>query len=126
MTNNNKLKKILIVEDDKEMITLYKDMFKDRLDVYEIQVENNAESALKRLDDETFDLIILDIIMEPMTGDSFYIFTRLDKKINTPVLVVSVLSPDTLKNLEKIDNISFLQKPINEDQLFEKIESVLK
>ena len=122
----DKLKKILIVEDDKEMVTLYKDMFKERLDKYEIQVENNAASALKRLDDETFDLIILDIIMEPMTGDSFYIFARLDKKITIPVLVVSVLSPDTLKNLEKIDNISFLQKPIIEEQLFEKIEHILK
>ena len=125
MIGKNKLKKILIVEDDTEMITLYKDMFKERLDTYEIQTEHNAESALKKLDEETFDLIILDIIMEPLTGDSFYIFTRLDKKINIPVLVVSVLSPDTLKNLEKIDNISFLQKPINEAQLFGKIESIL-
>ena len=126
MVFKNKIKRILIIEDDKEMADLYQDMFKERMNEYDIVIENNAESALARLDNESFDLIILDIIMEPMTGDSFYIFARLDKKIMIPVLVVSVLSPDTLKNLEKIDNISFLQKPVTEEQLFEVIDTILQ
>ncbi|MFC1804433.1 response regulator [Candidatus Omnitrophota bacterium] len=121
-----KAKKILIVEDDRGMQQIYRDMFKERSRNYTIEIKDDAESAIKRLEQEAFDLIILDIIMEPMGGDSFFVYLRRGKMLDVPILVVSVLSPSSLKNLKKIDHVSFLQKPIKEDQLFKRIKEILK
>ena len=121
-----KVKKILVVEDDREMQELYKYFFRGQENKYSIQLENNAERALEKTKKEKFDLIILDIIMEPMSGDSFFIYLRGDKKNKTtPVLVVSVLRPDTLQELKKINHINFVQKPITKELLMQKLEEIL-
>ena len=122
----NKVKSILIVEDDKDMQEIYQDMFGDARD-YEVDIVDRAAEALKKLQEINYELIILDIIMEPVTGDSLFIYIRADKKTReTPVLVVSVLSPITMEKLKKINHIDFLQKPISRGQLIEKIEKMTK
>ncbi len=129
------MKNILILEDDKDMQGMYKIFFSDQEKKYTIEIENDATVALKRLKEKPFDLIILDIIMEPMFGDSFFLYLRSDEgTMRIPVLVVSVLSPDTLGRLKKIDNVdavnkpvrlSFLQKPITKQQLLKEIDKML-
>ena len=120
----NKTKRILIVEDDQEMQQIYRDMFQDKQDRYEIEFGNNAALASRKLEEKTFDLIILDIIMEPVPGDSLFVYIRKTKMITTPILVVSVLSPELLRNLKKINHVDFLKKPIKEEELFERIEKM--
>lgn len=118
--------RILIVEDEKDMREIYKDMFSDEKERYEIGIESDAAVALKKLKERTFDLIILDIIMEPMTGDSFFIYVRSDERTkNLPVLVVSVLVPEMSDSLKKVDHVHFLQKPITKEKLLEEIDRIL-
>lgn len=120
------MRQILIVEDEKDMQEIYRDMFSDQAEEYEIDIESNAAAALRRLKERTFDLIILDIIMEPMSGDSFFVHVRDDiKTMNLPILVASVLKPDLLEQLKKMDHVYFLQKPITKEQLLEKINDIL-
>ncbi|MBU0573602.1 MAG: response regulator [Candidatus Margulisiibacteriota bacterium] len=121
-----KTRSILIVEDDKEMQEIYKDMFKGKEAQYKVSFESNAEEALNTIDKNIFDVIILDIIMTPMPGDSFFVHLRTVKKQQTPVLVVSVLDEDMLRNMKEINHIQFLQKPINEEELFKNIEDVIQ
>lgn len=119
------MKNILIVEDDKDMQEIYRNMFKDDKK-YEISIIDDATMALRTLKDKNFDLIILDIIMEPMMGDSFFLFIKGDEKTShIPIIVVTVLNPDTLKQLKKVDNVVLLQKPINKEQLFKEINKIL-
>jgi len=124
----SKRKRILIVEDDPDMIDIYSFIFKNNVDKYEMVSERDARIAFKRLEDEDFDLVILDIIMEPMGGESFYAVMRSDGKIkNIPVIVVSVLSPEDIKHMRRrTGSIDFLRKPVTEKQLFEKIEKFIK
>lgn len=118
-------KKILIVEDDKNTQEIYRDIFSDE-DGYEIEIESGAEGAIKRISEKAFDLVILDIIMEPMAGDSFYVYIRENlKKKDIPVIAVTVLEPHALNHLKKINNIDYLQKPIKKGQLLQKIEEAL-
>lgn len=129
------MKNILILEDDKDMQGMYKIFFSDQEKKYDIEIENDATVALKRLKEKLFDLIILDIIMEPMFGDSFFLYLRGDEKtMRIPVLVVSVLSPDTLGRLKKIDHVDtidkpvtldFLQKPVTKQQLLKEVDKML-
>ena len=124
--NKNKVKQILIVEDDKDMQEIYEDMFGDERD-YKVDIVDRAAEALRKLQEKNYHLVILDIIMEPVTGDSLFLYIRADKKTKeTPVLVVSVLSPVTMEKLKRINHIDFLQKPISRGQLIEKIEKMTR
>ncbi|UCD14888.1 MAG: response regulator [Candidatus Omnitrophota bacterium] len=121
------MREVLIVEDDKEMQEIYKDMFSAEKKGYEIVMANDGVVALRKLKEKKFDLIILDIIMEPIAGDSFFAYVRNDIKVmNIPIIVVSVLSPATLDHLKKINHVHFLQKPISKEGLFKKINEVLE
>lgn len=120
------MKKILIVEDNTEMQKLYKNMFRSKEGQYGIEVEGDARKAFKILADKDFDLVILDIIMEPMDGESFFACIREDsKRKNIPVLVVSVLDQDGLDYMKKLKKVEFLQKPVTIEELMEKIASMI-
>jgi len=126
MSGKSTPKKILIVEDDKDMQEIYRDFFTSRKNNYTIDIEGKANAGLRRLTEQPYDLVILDIIMEPIPGDTFYACARsYNKTQNIPILVVSVLKAESLSNLKKINHVHFLQKPITEDQLFAKIDAIL-
>ena len=121
------MKKILIVEDDPGMQKIYEDMFEDKKDKYQAATEGDARKAFKKLTEDSFDLVVLDIIMEPMDGESFFACARSDSRKKTiPVIVVSVLDSAGLEYMEKYKEVEFLQKPITDEQLFAKIDSMLR
>ena len=60
------MKKILVVEDDESQRILYHDEFSEA--GYEVMLAANGREALKRLDRDKPDLIILDIVMPVMDG----------------------------------------------------------
>ncbi|MFH1783296.1 MAG: response regulator [bacterium] len=119
-------KNILILEDDKDMQEMYQMFFNDQGDSYKIDIEGKAESALKRVKEKSYDLVILDIIMEPLPGDTFFVRLRDEKKTaELPVLVVSVLSQDALALIKRINHVSFLQKPVTKEELFTEMDRIL-
>ncbi len=120
------MKRILIVEDDKEMQEIYDDMFRDHKSKYAAEITDNSVTAFGKLSEEKYDMVILDIIMEPVAGDILYSLIRDDAKLaEIPVLVISVLNPNSLDYIRQINNVSFLQKPITEEQLFSAIKIAL-
>jgi len=121
-----KLKHILIVEDDNEMQEMYKMIFSEYKNKYKVEFETKANAALERIKKKDYDLIILDIIMEPMPGDSFFVYARgMAKTAEVPILIVSVLNPHTLRTLKEINHVEFLQKPITPTGLIEKIKQMI-
>lgn len=126
MAKGSAIKRIMIVEDDESTQEIYRDIF-DKERGYFVNIVDTAESALKALRADAYDLVLLDIIMEPMAGDSFLIYLRKDPRTaNIPVIVVSVLGEEILKTLRKIDRVKILQKPITKEVLFKKITQALK
>ncbi len=121
------MKKILIVEDDPGMQKIYEVMFEGQADEYQAMIEGDACRAFRKLAEDKFDLVILDIIMEPMDGESFFACLREDPREKAvPVIVVSVLDPPGLEYMAKYGKVDFLQKPVTGEQLFDKIHSILK
>ncbi len=118
-------KKILIVEDEKTLaraleLTLTHAGFDTHL-------AYNGEDAVKFLEQEPFDLILLDLIMPKMDG--FTVLTILkEKKIKTPVLVLSNLSQQNdIKHAEKFGAKEFFIKsntPIA--TIVERVRKLLK
>jgi len=122
-----KIKQILVVEDDKDTQELYKIYFGDQTKKYKVEIIGTVEEATKRLAEKAYDLLILDIIMEPVPGDSLFVYVRSVKETrNIPILVVSVLNPDNLWNLKAIDGARFLQKPVTKQKLLSEVKNILK
>lgn len=84
--------KILIVEDD-EMIS---GMYKTKLaqDGYEVFLAANGIEAIKVTEKEKPDLIFLDIIMPGLDGFSVLEDFRQNKKLKTPIILLTNLGTD--------------------------------
>lgn len=120
------MRKILVVEDDRDMQEIYRSMFEGEKD-YRVDIEGDAARALERVKKNGYAAVVLDIIMEPMSGDSFYVHMRNDSKTrNIPIVVVSILKQDTLEFLEKLGGFSYLQKPITKEKLLKRLNAVTK
>lgn len=124
------MKNILIVEDDKAMHEIYRDIFEGHEKDYNLSFAINPREALKKLrKEEDIDLVILDIIMEPSSGEEVYLRLRQDKELapkRIPVIVVSVIKKDDLLGLAKHNNLIILEKPIRKDAFLRKIGQVLR
>ena len=117
--------RVLVVDDNEDMIDIYRAMFKDE-PRYDVDMITDAMKALRKLGEKEYDLIILDIVMEPLGGESFFVYLRSDERtMHIPVIAVTVLSPDMLETMNKVDHSLILQKPIRKEELFRSIESCL-
>ncbi len=124
MTTSEKIS-VMVVEDNPDMLDIYTGMFKDE-PLYDVEMYTDAMEALRHLEDKHFDIIILDIIMEPLTGESFFVYLRGNiKTMNIPVVIVSVLDPTTLDALKRLDHSRILQKPIRKEDLFNTMKEML-
>lgn len=82
-------KKVLIVEDEEVLSSvLAKKLEQSDCEVW---VAQNGEEAMENIDDQEFDVIILDIIMPKKSGFDVLNYLR-DVDMDIPVLVLSNLS----------------------------------
>lgn len=114
--------RILLVEDDEELQEIYASMlsFND----YHIVQAYDGVDALEQLEEAGADLILLDIILDEMMGDDFYMRVKQDARFSTiPVVVVSALPVERCQlMLERDPTTAFLRKPFGRRQLQEAIE----
>ena len=81
---------VLIVEDDEDIQDIYKDMMMESFDV-DIAQSFNGKEALEEVDKRKPDLVILDLLMPVMDGETFLGRLREDLKLTQiPVVVCSV------------------------------------
>jgi len=124
MTGKKKVR-ILIVDDNEDMLEIYDNMCKGE-DRYEVDMMDDAMQALRKIGEKSYDLIITDIIMEPLTGESFFVYLRSDERtMNIPVIAVTVLEPHMINTMNKVDHSIVLQKPIRKEDLFHSIGKCL-
>jgi two-component system, OmpR family, response regulator ResD len=119
------MKKILIVDDEEEIRCLIRDfLVKDNFEAY--QASNGMEAFDKLSEkDNTFDLIILDIMMPGMDG--FEVIKTIRKTSSIPVIFL------TSKN-EEIDKVlgleigadDYITKPFNPREMIARIKAVLR
>lgn len=118
-------KEILIVEDDAEMQELYKEMLEGQ--DFNLTLASSGKEGLDKIRQKRFDLIILDIIMEPPTGDRLFASIRKDPQYkDTPVIFATVFKKDTYACTRVLGHVAFLEKPFKREELLGEIESNLK
>jgi DNA-binding NarL/FixJ family response regulator len=125
-TNTGNQKKLLLIDDDPNLILLVKDYLEFR--GYEVVTAENGREALEVLEKQTPDMIICDVMMPEMDGYSLVSAIRSDSKTSwIPVLFLSAKgqSQDRVKGLN-IGADVYMVKPFEPEELVAQVESSLK
>lgn len=114
---------ILLVEDDHDIRVAVRQTLE--MASYEVVSAPNGADALKILNGEQPDLIILDLHMPLMDGEEFLKAKERDDRLaKIPVILISASSPaHIVKVAPKVDEI--IIKPIDMEKFLEKIPQVL-
>jgi CheY-like chemotaxis protein len=110
-------KRILIVDDDEMVLMALNELLSP--EGYEVQTVLSGAKALERLDQNGYDLLVLDIIMPEMDG--LELCKRIREKEgykDTPIVFLTAKSreEDRAISLEAGANL-FISKPISPDKL---------
>ncbi len=115
-------KKILVVEDDKMLCTIFQ-MFIQELGYEAIGVVRSGEEAIRLLDERSaVDCVLMDIQLD---GDLDGISTArlIGQKRNTPIIFISgTTAPEVIKSAAMRNVYGFITKPIYRQNLGVSIE----
>lgn len=115
-------KKILVVDDDQNMLQLLYTFLRDS---YRVTTATNGQEALDMIREKRPDLVLLDYLMPGMNGKETLEVIRNDEELkNLPVFFLTGVS-DTNKISEclKLDPIGYILKPIGKFSLLAKIRA---
>jgi DNA-binding response OmpR family regulator len=124
---NTKLKCILCIEDEPEMIDLIRLILGRR--GFEVKGANGGVQGLDMIRKEKPDLILLDLMMPDMDGWEVYQQIKADEKTRgIPVIVVTAKAQSIDKvlglHIAKVDD--YIAKPFNPQELLTSVEKVLQ
>lgn len=122
MPNNRST--ILIVEDEENLREALK--LNLELEGYEVTCAGDGLEALKKLENEFFDLVIMDIMLPEVDGISVTETLRLQNN-EVPILIVSAKSSsaDRVLGLKKGAD-DYLIKPFNLEELFLRVQKLIE
>lgn len=114
---------ILIVEDEENLREALK--LNLELEGYEVTCAGDGLEALKKIENEFFDLVIMDIMLPEVDGISVTETLRLQNN-EVPILIVSAKSSsaDRVLGLKKGAD-DYLIKPFNLEELFLRIQKLI-
>ncbi len=113
----------MIVEDEKVLHNLYKIMLEDT--GYRIIHTYDGYEAMEKLQEKKPDLIILDMLMNMVTGDTFFLnIKNIPEYLDIPVIIITAYSEKKYTNLKNIDpNLIFIEKPhLTKERLLDEVE----
>ena len=118
-------KKILIVDDDKQIVLLLASRLK--ANKYEIVVAYDAMQAVAKAFSEKPDLILLDIKMPGGSGIS--VMDNLSNSAETaitPVIVITAYpSPEIQQKVKEMGAVDFISKPFKAEDILPRIRRAL-
>ena len=116
-------KRILVVDDEINLCEILQ--FNLNYEGYYTEVAHSAEEALKR-SLKTFDLILLDIMMGPMSGLAFA--WKLSNEMHLAVSIIFLSAKDSENDIMdgfNHDADDYITKPFSLNELFMRIKAVL-
>lgn len=115
-------KRILVVDDDQNMLQLLYNFLKD---TYKVTTATNGDEAIVKIREEKPDLMLLDYLMPGKNGKETLEIIRQDNEIaDLPVFFLTGVS-DTNRITEclKLNPIGYILKPIGKFSLIAKIRA---
>ena len=125
MRNGAVLRRVLIVEDETDIVKLIQDVFDHKR--YAVRCASDAEAALELLRAERFDIAILDFFLPGIDGvDLHRRIAAIDPVLASRTIFISGLV-QSKANLDYFltHGATYLAKPFKVDDLLETVERVL-
>jgi len=115
--------RILIIDDDVRLCRLIAEFYSDS--EYDIQAIHHGASGLAKAIDESFDLILLDVMLPGLDG--FEVLTQLRRRSSVPVIMLTARGAreDCVKGLNAGAD-DYLAKPFGPEELAARIAAVLR
>ncbi len=123
-------KKILIIEDEKNMRSAIKRILLQDLPSIEFIEAENGEQALKIVENNKPDLILLDVLMPQMNG--LMVLKNLKESKNMeirkiPVIILTAIGNRVIDSkARQLGAVDYITKPYNEKLLLMKIKKYLR
>lgn len=117
------LVKVLLVDDEKRMLDLLELYL--RAHKYKSKKALSAKEALSYIEEETFDIVLIDIMMPEMNG--WDLCRAIRKNSDVPIIMVTAREQkeDIVKGL-KLGADDYITKPFDEEELLARIEALLR
>ena len=122
------LKRILIIDDEEDVITYLSTLFIDN--GYEVTSANDGKEGVQKAISENPYLITLDVSMPEESGvRTLRDLQNNEVTKNTPVIIVTGVSTDIKRFIESRKQVhppeGFFEKPIDRDKLLEKVKELI-
>ncbi len=116
-------KTILVVDDDQVFHDIYTEMLEDT--DYRLIHTYDGDDALLELEKDKPDLIILDMVMDMVTGDTFFLYLKsMPECENISVIIISSQRKRDYKSLKDIEpNLTYLDKTVTKEKLLDEIKA---
>ena len=117
--------RLLLVEDDEMIREVVSDYLRGREQAYEVECAATGKEGLRLLQEESYDLILLDVMLPGMSG--FSLLRELRKQKNTPVIMITakVREEDRLRGYE-LGCDDYVCKPFLMSELYAKVGAILR
>lgn len=118
-----KTKTIMIVDTEQPFHDRYSEMLKDT--DYEIITAYEGDEALSILERKRPDLIITDITLNMMTGDTLFLHIKnMPECEDIPVIMASDFSSQPYENLKMVDpDLVFIDKTFTKEELVKEVKA---
>ena len=118
------MKKIMVVDNEPDIVDLTRTVLE--LGGYNVVPSYSGEECLRKLDNETVDLVLLDIMMPGMSG--WDVFNRIKKRRSgVKVAFMSVLEISDKRKQVLLDEglADYIMKPFDKDSLLNRVDKIL-
>ncbi len=119
------MKKIMVVDNEPDIVDLTRTVLE--LGGYTVVPSYSGEDALRKLEKEHVDLVLLDIMMPGMSG--WDVFNRIKKKNQAvKVAFMSVLEISEKRKQVLLDEglADYIMKPFDKETLLQRVDKILK
>jgi len=119
------MQKILIVEDEKAISGILKEILTEELPDYEIAIAEDGVQGLKLIEKDEYALVISDLRMPKMTGDEMLKQAKQLKPETVFVMISAHGDIDSAVNCLKEGAFDFIQKPVDINRLLTSVRNAL-
>ncbi|MBR5348532.1 MAG: response regulator transcription factor [Lachnospiraceae bacterium] len=117
--------RILLVEDDARIREAMLDFFSEKAPEYEIDTAATGPAGLQKVEDNEYDLILLDVMLPQMSG--FELMMKIRRSMDVPVIFMTARTSeeDRLHGYE-LGCDDYVCKPFSLAELLAKVNALIK
>ncbi len=116
------MKNILVVDDDRDYLEVFKELFSSD---YGVELTYSAKEALELCSKNKYDLVIVDYFMDEMNGETFTSIIKSFVK-NQRILVISgSANADEQINILSYENVDYVDKLTPPEVIVKRVERII-